>query len=340
MKKFIRGSGRLFNSVLAQGNYKFSENEQYINEMLDGRYGFEKKLYPLRADTIEEEKLKVKGHFKSLLIVELLAYGLLETIKEAKETDFMKEFELILSEMKDRIPGKETLEKIKNVINDPPKDPRQLNAIVEYLGSGILDDVSVSTTLANLEKKYLGKSREMIKTMCDIKELDDTNFKAILLTISKTLDKNQSFIALGMRYLRKEFKKFIIFIKQQINKFLKPIQKKLEVKLKKIEDSAQKELNKIIEKNVNADAAIMSFTFGFAARSFWTGAQWTGPTGTNHIALNLGVFTPIKARSIDGASVMIREIARGFEAQLMQLQGLVIPPANTGIVPIPFNGYK
>jgi hypothetical protein len=37
---------------------------------------------------------------------------------------------------------------------------------------------------------------------------------------------------------------------------------------------------------------------------------------------------------------MIREIARGFEAQLMQLQGLVIPPANTGIVPIPFNGYK
>jgi len=340
VRKFIRGSGRLVNSVGVQGNYKFSENEQYINEILDGRYGLEKKLHPSRADEIEKEKLKIKGHFKSLLIVELLAYGLLETIKEARETDFMKEFELILSEMEDRIPGKETLEKIKNVINDPPKDPRQLNATAEYLGSGILDDVSVSTTLANLEKKYLSKSREIIKTVCDIKELDDTNFKATLTTIKKTLDKNQSFIALGMRYLRKEFKKFIIFIKQQINNFLKPIQKKLEIKLKKVEDYAKKELDKIKEKTVNVDAAIMSFTFGLAARSFWTGAQWTGPTGTNHIALNLGVFTPIKARSIDGASVMIREMARGFEAQLMQLQGLVIPPANTGIVPIPFNGYK
>jgi hypothetical protein len=48
----------------------------------------------------------------------------------------------------------------------------------------------------------------------------------------------------------------------------------------------------------------------------------------------------MKAIPADGPSAMIREIARGFEAQLMQLQGLVIPPANTGIVPIPFNGYK
>ena len=95
-----------------------------------------------------------------------------------------------------------------------------------------------------------------------------------------------------------------------------------------------------LEKNVNLDAPIMSFAFGLAGRLFWAGATWTGPTGTQHTTFNVGQFTPMKAKSTDGASAMIREMAQGFEAQLAQLQGILLPPPNTGIAPITFTGYK
>ena len=340
VRKAARGSVKLVKNVVVNGNYKFSENTQPIDEVLDGIYGFKKKQQPKQALQLDKEKLKIKDHFKSLLIIELLAYGLIETIKDIKDTDFSIELQKIIDEMGDNVPGKRTLEKIKNLADNPPTDPKQISNIAEDLGSGILEDISVATTLLNLERKYLRKSRQIIKTVCDIKELDGTKFKGTLETIKKTLDKDQSFIMLGMKYLKTELEKFMIFIKRQVDKFLDFIKKKLAEKRKKIEEFAKKELDKIKEKLVNVEAPIMSFTFGLAARMFWTGAQWAGPTGTNHVALNLGVFTPMKARSTDGASVMIREMARGFEAQLMALQGLIIPPANTGIIPVPFNGYK
>jgi DNA repair exonuclease SbcCD ATPase subunit len=340
IRKAASGSVKLIKNVVVNGNYKFSENTQPIDEILDGIYGFKKKQYPKQASQLDAEKLKIKDHFKSILIVELLAYGLIETIKDIKNTDFKTELQNIIDEMADNVPGKRTLEKIKSLADNPPKDPKQISNIAEDLGSGILEDMSVATTLLNLERKYLRKSREIVKTLCTIKELDNTKFKATLETIKNTLDKDQSFIMLGMKYLKTELKKFMVFIRQQVDKFLDPIKKKLAEKRKKVEEFAKKELDKIKEKLVNVEAPIMSFTFGLAARMFWTGAQWTGPTGTNHVALNLGVFTPMKALTTDGASVMIREMARGFEAQLMALQGLVIPPANTGIPPVPFMGYK
>jgi hypothetical protein len=36
---------------------------------------------------------------------------------------------------------------------------------------------------------------------------------------------------------------------------------------------------------------------------------------------------------------MVEEMAASFENQLKLMAGLVIPPPNTGIVPIPFSGY-
>jgi hypothetical protein len=348
VSKAVKGGVSLVSSVL-RGNYKFSENQQYIDQMLDGVYGYKKKQVPKLPDgsddtvaiaALDEQRLKIADHFKSLLIIEVLAYGLIETIKDINETDFKKEFESILNELVDNVQAKVTLEKIKNLADNPYIDPKRISEIAQDLGSGILEDQSVITRLLGLERKYLRKSRQIVRSLCDIKELDNSKFRVVLDSIKKTLDKDQSFIVLGMKYLGTELRKFKVFIQEQLEEFLGPIQKKLKEKIKRIKELAQIKLDRINDRLVNLEAPIMTFTYAFAARSFWTGAQWKGPTGTNHIALNLGAFTPMKAIPADGPSAMIREIARGFEAQLMQLQGLVIPPANTGIVPIPFNGYK
>ena len=51
-------------------------------------------------------------------------------------------------------------------------------------------------------------------------------------------------------------------------------------------------------------------------------------------------FKKIEANIEDGASGLIKGMAKGFEAQLTAMLGLITPPANTGIPPIPFSGYK
>ena len=85
----------------------------------------------------------------------------------------------------------------------------------------------------------------------------------------------------------------------------------------------------------------MTTVFGIAAQLYWAGATWTGPTATSHTAFTVGLFAPkMNALPKDGASGLVREMAKGFETQLQTMTGIVIPPANTGIPPIPFTGYK
>ena len=88
------------------------------------------------------------------------------------------------------------------------------------------------------------------------------------------------------------------------------------------------------------DMAAASALFGLAARLFWTGATWVGSSGSTHLVFNIGLFKKIEANIEDGASGLIKGMAKGFEAQLTAMLGLITPPANTGIPPIPFSGYK
>ncbi len=118
------------------------------------------------------------------------------------------------------------------------------------------------------------------------------------------------------------------------------IKNKIKEKKNKQQESAKKEAKSTKDRKVNTDAAIMSVMFGLAARLFWTGATWIGPTGSNHVVITIGSFRRIKAKSTDGASAMVREMAKSFERQLIGMKGFVNPPAATGIPPLSFNGYK
>jgi hypothetical protein len=339
--KMATGSIRLATN-LAKGSIKFSENQTNIQNILDGWFGFRMEDKPSSVQkTLMQEKERYKNDFKALLIIETLVVGLVETFKDIANSEFVRDLQGIIESLPDNIPGKRTLQTLVDITKNPPTDFLQLKSIAEQLGAGVLNDVSIATNLINLEKKYLLRSREVITKLCEIKRLEGTKAEKLLIKLGETLKKNQSFLAIAFQWLLEQIKLFFSFVYNKIiKKAVEPIKKFILKKKEKVEEQAKIELEKIKEKAVNLDAPIMSFAFGLAGRLFWTGATWTGPTGTQHTTFNVGQFTPMKAKSTDGASVMIREMAQGFEAQLAQLQGILLPPPNTGIAPITFTGYK
>ena len=338
--KMGKGSATLIRNIAA-GKYKFSENSQPIDSILDGYFGFrmEGKPHGVQAQLMNE-KVIYKQRFQSLLIIELLVFSLIDAFKELKNTKFVEELKEALQEAGENYPGKGTVDSLTELINNPPSNPQKLKDTVETIALGVLQDIRIGTKIVELEKKYLRKAKETVKTACDIKELEGTSFGATLEKIKNSLQKNQSFILLGIDLLKKEFQKLITFIKKKVSEVMLHIKNKIKEKKNKQQESAKKEAKNTKDRKVNTDAAIMSVMFGLAARLFWTGATWIGPTGSNHVVITIGSFRRIKAKSTDGASAMVREMAKSFERQLIGMKGFVNPPAATGIPPLSFNGYK
>jgi hypothetical protein len=339
VQKMVKGSLKLINNV-STGNIKLSENQNHIDTFLDGYYGLKIEQSPKQQPTLMAQKRKFKDEFKALLVIEALAYGLIETIKDIKDTDFKAELDQVIQNAKTNAPGVGTIKAIQALATNPPKDFNSLKSALESLGTDILVDSSIATNILNLERKYLLRSREVVKVLCDSKKIKDSKFAPKLEKVKTTLEKNQSFILLGFKMLNEELKKFVAWIKKKIKKVVDAVKVKLQAIRLKVEKQAEDEAKKYIEKKVNLEAPIMSAVMGLAARALWTGATWTSAAGVQHVSLNIGAFKPMKAKSTEGASAMIREMAKGFEAQLTVMSGLVIPPANTGIPPLPFTGYK
>jgi hypothetical protein len=338
--KMARGSLKVISNV-SKGNYKFSENEVSIDMILDGLYSY--KAYeqsgPVVA-SLTDEKMRVKTQFKSLILIETLTYGLIETFNEIKNTNFANELDSFIKEQGANAPGSGVLKSFQNIIKNPPKTPLEFKQAANIFAVGALEDARVATRIVELERKYLSRSRQAVATLCSVKKLEGTRFEKTLLKVKYTLDKNQSFIILAFRLLTDEIRRFMSFISKKVQEFILKIKKLLQRVKERVMDDFKKQTKKERDKRINVDALAMSFAFGLAARSFWTGASWIGPTGTNHVSLTIGPFKPIKAKSTDGASKMIREVAKSFERQLQVMNGIATPVAATGIPPIPFVGYK
>lgn len=338
--KVVKGSTTLFKNI-QKGEYKLSTNQNAINFIVDGLYdslSYDQSSAVVRSLSVE--KRKTKDHFKSLMVIEALSYGLVEFFKDIKQTDFNRDFNKIIDEQLRDLKDATSVRFIQQLVSNPPTTPQQLINTLNNASVSLVLDVKASTTLLGLEKTYLSRSREVVKTLLDIKELEGSKFGKQLQALNTKLNKNQSFILLGIQLLKSAINDFLSFLEKKVQEFIDKQKAKLASKRAKIQADSTRQLKKEKDKKINIEAVAMSLAFGLAARAFWTGATWIGPTGSNHISLSIGVFKKIKAKSTDGASKMIREAAKSFEKQLNLMQGLVIPPANTGIPPIPFNGYK
>ena len=350
VEKFAKKTSFIYNMTIGskdlllnidKGVYKLSENETNIDKIINNYFNYQKMdKEPAVQASLDGDKKKLKQEFDSLKLIEVLIYGLLETTKEMKESNFANDLKNILASLKENTPGIQTLQLIQNIINNPPKTPIDVRDLANSLGGSVLQDISATNTLLNLERKYLQKSRQIIKTMCNVKQLKNEKVLSKLNYIKNQLDKNQSFLLIAFDYLKKQLTIFAQFIIKKVTAVAKKILDKLKSKKEKKQKQIEKDLKKIIENKINPDAIVMSVMFGLAARAFWTGATWVGPTASTHIVLNIGLFKMIKAKTEDGASGMIKEIANSFEKQLQGMFGIITPPPNTAIIPIPFNGYK
>ena len=325
---------------LNKGVYRFAENELPINKILNGYYSFKKEDQPPAVQVqLNKEKEKLREDFEALKIIEMLIYGIIETSKEMKSTNFTAELEQIVNSAQKNTPGLQTLKIILDVSKNPPNNPSQVRDLAQSLAGSALQDVSAANTIISLERKYLLRSREVVRLLCDTKHIKNIKVKGMLDKVSDSLDKNQSFILSAFKYLKEQLQAFVKFLNKKIKKVVENITIKLNKRTKDKQEQAKKDLKKITENEVNPDAIAMSIMLGLAARAFWTGATWVGPTGSTHTVINIGSFKRIKATIADGASGMIREMARSFEGQLQRMFGLVTPPLNTLIPPLPFNGY-
>ena len=321
---------------LNEGKYRFAENELPINKILNGYYSFKKEDQPQAVQVqLDKEKEKLREDFEALKIIEMLIYGIIETANDMKNTNFAAELKQIIN----NTPQSQTLKLVLEISENPPKNPTQVRNIAQALGGSVLQDVSAANTIIGLERKYLLRSREAVRLLCDTKLIKNIKVKGFLNKVSKNLDKNQSFILLAFKYLKEQLQAFVKFINKKIKKASQTIITRLNKRTQEKQKQVEKDLKKIAENKTNPDATAMSIMFGLAARAFWTGATWVGPTGSTHTVINIGTFKKIKAKTADGASGMVREMSRSFEGQLRHMFGLITPPPNTLIPPLPFNGY-
>lgn len=334
------GSKDLLLSV-DKGSYKLSENQSYIDKIVDNYFNYQKIDQPKPMQKmLDKDKKLFKENFETLKLIEVLIYGIIETIKDIKQTDFKTEIKNIIENAKENTPGTQTLKLIQGLIDNPPKTPIEVRDLANSLGGVILQDISFANTILNLERRYLQKSRKIIETMCDINQLENTKVKTKLTNIKNNLDKNQSFLLIAFKFLKEQLTIFAKFVTKKVKAAAKKILDKLKEKKEKKQKQATENAKKKAKNRINPEAIAISVMLDLAARSFWTGATWVGNTGSTHTTLNIGIFKKIKGRTEDGASGLIREIAKSFEGQLNQMVGLITPPPNTAIPPIPFSGYK
>ena len=351
--KIAKGVAGLSKNLVEDKNYSFSANEIHINNTVGGYFGYKREQDgPSKQLFSEEQAFMLK--MKELATIDafvtgfiILLKGVFSALKSSKE--FKQDLDAFtLSLQQSGAPYAAGWNQLMLIFNTPIKDPKALSkAVIDIVRSAeavtkisqAFQSLEVFGFLSRLETKYLGKTRELIKTYIENPIGDDPNHHQKMEEWRLCLDRNQSLVAFLLTKLTELTDQFFLFLNKNIKLFIAKQKAFIKKKLEAIAEAREIDLEKIKDKLVNVEAIFMGIALDLAARAFWTGTTWQGNTGTNHLTLNIGAFKKIKALPEDGATGMVQEIATSLELQLKTMTGLVIPPANTGIPPIPFQGY-
>jgi len=339
--KMAKGGINIYKNI-EKGDYTLQANQVPIDSMIDGYYDFKSidQSQGVQAQ-LYNEKLKVKDDLKGMVIIDFLVRALINTFKSPNSQEIVSQLNSDLESLKNNPPAFQTLKAIRDLFVSPPTTTKEMVDTLNNLTLAALQDTSVVMKLVGIETKYLAKVRETIKTLLDVKNIEKGKYGQYLKIALKELSKNNSYIMFFILFVKSQVKKLVSFIKSRVLKFVKKQKEENKKRTQVKEAQAKRDLQTNAQKKKNSDAYFMTFVFATATRVFWTGASWLGPTGSQHRVLYVGSFRPrIKARPDEGASTFIRQLALGYQTQLIGMKGLVTPPAITGIPPLPFNGYK
>lgn len=215
------------------------------------------------------------------------------------------------------------------------KKPKDLIEVSNRLTYSVIQDVNVIRNIVNLERKYTQKALQIITILGNSNTKAGNYFKEL----STKLSGEKSLILLLLNEINIKQATVTDYINGFIADAKKEVRDIINRKRDKILEDNKKSLDTLREKAFNTKAAAMSLTFGLATRVLWSGATWIGPTGTVFVVNSIGPFKPIKAQVSNGASGLIRELAKSLESQLRILTGTYSNPG-AGITPIPFIGYS
>ena len=339
--KMVRGGLAVYKNTEG-GDYTLATNQISITQMIDGYYLLRSDSQPTSIQaSLQLEKAKVLNTFKGILVVDMFGRALMDMFKSKQKFQIAQDLEDIIKTTKDNPPGVQTLGLLRDLFLNPPTTINDLKSALNNLTLSALQESLVINKIIQIEKKYLNKSKQVLMTLLDIKKLQGTGYEKKLKSVLLKLQKQDSFIVLLVDFVKDAILNIKRLVKLKIQKIATQMKAFLKKRKAEKERQAKKDLLVVKNKKANSDAIIMSSVFGLAARLFWVGAGWVGPTGSQHRVFTIGSFRPrIKARPDEGASSMIRQIARAFELQLVGARGIVTPIVATGIPPLPFNGYK
>lgn len=351
--KIARGSAGLSKNLLKNKNYKFPANEPHINNIVNGIFDLRiEEAGPSVIESLKIEKNNFKEKMERLASIDAMINGfvvLIQGIQQISVEDFkseMQSFKLSLEQTSS--PYVAVWEELTTILSTPVKSPEELSKALLTVVRDVevftnikqaLDNTEVVGYLTRLETKLLGKAREILRTYAENPIGKSAEHQEMMAKWVGVLDKKQSVIAFLLTELKDLIDKFFLFFDKEVNLFISKQKKAIKEQLDKWKSNHEVELDKIKERLINVEATFMSVALGLSARAFWTGTTWQGNTGSTHLVLNIGSFKKIKALPQDGMVSMVKEIAQSFENQVRQMSGLVTPPANTGIPPIPFQGY-
>ncbi len=347
---------------LNSGKLRLSDNEANISKVVHGIFAYRKHGKSKDAQHgLSKQETAFRGNFDTLLIVEVLLNTLASIGKALKAGEASNQKALLLSDLKkiskeSSEGGQASYQVLEQLFNTPPSNLSEIKALGEKASSASLMDSRVLNRVVAFEKRTLSRVRQGLISVLEVGDLKSkhTQLKqsgqtaglffvayAELEKIVKALGKQSSLVLALVKLVGKLITKLMQWLKTQVGKLLSTLKTALQNKLAKRSKQARKDAAQRVKRKPNKDALGMTIALGIAARAFWTGATWQGPTQSMHTTALIGTFSPtMKAQTEGGASNMFKEMARGFEMQLASMQGFVIPLANTGIAPIPFSGYR
>ena len=244
----------------------------------------------------------------------------------------------------------------------------------------VLQPVSFAPSLMSLEQKYLTKVKKLLAQMIGVatpededdpirdtnnegliasnfrkaqeakerkqraakEKLGSTKMYTTLRKMHKILNEERgSFIIFLIEKISELIARFEVFVRTQINKVTAFIKKEVKGRVDKEKQQYEDRLQAILKKKLQNDLIPQSITYNIASLLFWTGAVWTNTTGATFQVITIPPFKRLRIDGrLEGTAPAVRELARNFELQLTQMQGLCIPNPATGIPPFPFVGYK
>ena len=334
-KQVIQGSTMLIKNI-SNNQYGYSKNEQAITKIADGYFDFKSiAKTDSQIEGILEKKQQFKERTQDLSIIEGLMLGITSLINQIKsDPNFIQTWKVgVLDDVKDNT-KLITLKTLGDTLVSGIKI-KDINPLVNKLTYSVVQDRNTIQNIATIEQRYTLKTIQLFNRLGQ----SNTQTGAYFKNLTSKLQGTNSITIYILNEIASIENNILTYVDKFIEDAKSEIQNLINEKRDKIINDNKQALDKLKEKSLNVKAGIMSLTFSLATRALWSGATWVGPTGTVFTAISVGPFKPIKAKSSDGASAMIREMARGFETQLKILTGIYSNPG-VGITPIPFVGYS